>query len=343
MPIKTFDIPVKAVTPIWTGDAERKTSYLKSSSIIGGLRFWAEAIARSFGHRVCDITNKNNRDVFEPDPKKRKKEICRVCETFGCTGKGKCFSLTLVEDEMEDVSIGMITFSHRCHPDGKGGQHTPEWPLKEHGKKGNFTIKLRPMRPPGINENLALALILMLKWGTFGSRDQYGYGIIKADLTDESTKELLKLASNSINNENTKPEGGITFQDFFFFRGTVKGKITRELPFDIRYLVREHLRTHPASSDALRHYFCGSIEHPEKGATKYNLGLDDSDIVGWGYYPVDHISYSTNRDTCLDILKEEIDRKCSSLKWVEYDSDRDTEGKISDWPNFVRKLLEGEL
>ncbi len=104
-------VKVKTITPIWTGDAQGKTSYVKGTSLVGGLRFWTEALLRSFGGKPCDITtdrDSNSRCIY--DPKAGKKEICPACEIFGCTGKARSFMLRVSDEGMQKKGGGKVSF-----------------------------------------------------------------------------------------------------------------------------------------------------------------------------------------------------------------------------------------
>jgi CRISPR type III-B/RAMP module RAMP protein Cmr1 len=338
-----FNIPVKAVTPIWTGNAERKTSYIKGSSLIGGLRFWTEALLRAQGEYVCDITNESQgkRDIF--DPEQPSKKVCRACEIFGCTGLARSFALKIHEGKnMHDHAIGNIKLPQYAysstHPKShKHNKKPPEWFLRDSGHRGDIKLELVPLRPEGITAELALALTTMLKWGTLGAKDQFGYGIVKAENFPE---DFLEIARKAIPAHEKEAASGLSLRDFFFFKAKCE-KSYNELPFEIRYLVRQSLRNN--GDIDLRHYFCGSIQKKDKAATKYNIGLTPNrTLIGWGHYQKDGI-FGDYRNKCLDSLKEIISKQnaVKELKWVEYNSVRDTEKRITNWSEFLNKLFEG--
>ncbi|MEA3360710.1 MAG: type III-B CRISPR module RAMP protein Cmr1 [Thermodesulfobacteriota bacterium] len=339
-----FTIPVKAITPIWTGDAERKTSYIKGSSLIGGLRFWTEALLRAQGEHVCDITNKSQdkRDTY--DSEEPSKKICRVCETFGCTGLGRSFSLMIHEGrDMHDHAIGNIklpryTYTATYPKTNKEYKKTPAWFLRDSGLIGNLNLELVPLRPQGITAELALALTTMLKWGTLGAKDQFGFGIVKVENFPEG---FLDIARKAIPAHEKEAESGLSLRDFFFFKAKCE-KPYNELPFEIRYLVRQSLREN--GDRALRHYFCGSTQEKDKAATKYNIGLiPNGTLIGWGYYQKDG-NFGDYRERCLDSLKKNLNEHnaLKELQWVEYNSERDTEKRITNWIEFLTKIFEGE-
>ena len=329
-------IPIETLTPIWTGDANRKTSYIKGSSLIGGLRFWTEALVRSLGGRVCDITDSGGKDIYDPE---NKNDICRVCEIFGCTGKGRGFSLKIRgQGRMEPEPIGTIVltgyqyqkFNHRSK---KMKTETPTWYLNDAGLSGSFKIELLPLVREPIQPELALALILMLTWGTLGARDQYGFGLVKPTFP----KKIISLARTAVPEENGNPHNGLSLRDFFYFNAET-GRERRTLPFEIRYLVRRSLE----NNQPLRHYFGGSISNRDKCATKYNIGMAEGRIRGWGFFPREG-PFSEHRDRCLNNLKNTILEKCDedSLSWREFNSNRDTDGRHNHWPQFLNEFFEG--
>lgn len=354
-------IPIQTVTPVWTGNADGKTTDINATSILGGLRFWAEALVRSFGERVCDITG-DSKDIY--DKSNGDNQICRVCETFGCTGKGRSFALSVVvKQNLENDYIPNVTLSgeyeylkkeiNKKTKQQEIKKKQPKWYLGDDddkvgkigkvGKKGKFDFKITPLKPDGITPDMALALCLMLKRGTtIGALDQYGYGIVKSQIPES----LIQLALKAIPDKEPKNKpnnSGVSLQDFFFFQieGNENGN---QLPFKIRCDVRNSIRQHDDKN--LRHYFCGAIGNNNSAeATKFNLGLKpDKIITGWGYFPSDG-SFGSSRERCLNILKDKLSEKGekNTLKWIEFNSNRDTEKNITSWSEFLKKLLQGGL
>ena len=327
-------IPIETITPIWTGDADRKTSYIKGSSIMGGLRFWTEALLRFLGHHVCDITDEKKRDIF--DKEKKKTAICKCCEIFGCTGKGRSFSLKVGGESHEVDHVGTIRLNV---PPSPGKRKPPTWYLGNQGPgKGgkDLYLQILPLRPSGLPNELVLALVFMLKYGTIGARDQYGHGLIKPFFNDQ----LLKQAREAIPSSDSKPDFGLNFGDFFFFKGTLP-KPNKFIPFEIRYNVRTSLRV-PNNQRDLRHYFCGSIIPNDKNATKYNIGLANNLVRGWGYFPNSN-QVAANRNHCLDILKKEVAARTipNTMVWREFNNPRDITSQRSSPIEYLKDLLEG--
>jgi CRISPR type III-B/RAMP module RAMP protein Cmr1 len=46
--LEEFTVKIKALTPIWTGDAQGKNSRLRETGIIGSLRWWYEELNEEY-------------------------------------------------------------------------------------------------------------------------------------------------------------------------------------------------------------------------------------------------------------------------------------------------------
>ncbi|WP_048182740.1 type III-B CRISPR module RAMP protein Cmr1 [Methanosarcina siciliae] len=51
------EIKFKTLTPIWTGDTDRKCTTIKDTSIIGSMRWWYETIIGEIERYDCDPSN----------------------------------------------------------------------------------------------------------------------------------------------------------------------------------------------------------------------------------------------------------------------------------------------
>lgn len=58
--MREYTVKIKPLTPLWTGDAERKSGTLRETGIIGSLRWWYEALIRGLGGTACDPTVKES-------------------------------------------------------------------------------------------------------------------------------------------------------------------------------------------------------------------------------------------------------------------------------------------
>lgn len=339
----TVTIPLTTVTPVWTGDNDRKTSYLRATSFLGGLRFWTEALLRSLGETVCSATGED-RCLHNPA---EGKHACPACRIFGCTGLGRSFGLKVLEDKLKDEAIGKVQLASY---EKNGINKTPTWYLtadQAAGLVGNFVLRLSPMRPGqgglALDPLLALALHLLLHWGMLGAKDQYGYGLVRP-LPPAAFSDLWQAALAAMKRDAVAPDAALpSLRDFFFFSGELQDtegrpgrNFPRDLPFEIRYAVRAGLRGCSASTE-LRHYFCGTVFGKSRQACKYNMGLDKNTLYGWGYFPRGG-QWRGKRDDCLNLVKKKAAGQCGSFKWKEFASPRDTSKSAGQWRDFLAEL-----
>ena len=107
--MKEFTVKIKPLTPIWTGDANRRNTVLRETGIIGSLRWWYEVLVRGLGGSACDPTNENLRCKLDQEKFKKalnsgksfqealNEQICPACQLFGCTGWARKFKLEVEE------------------------------------------------------------------------------------------------------------------------------------------------------------------------------------------------------------------------------------------------------
>jgi len=80
-----YTVKIKTLTPLWTGDANRKGETLRETGIISSLRWWYEGLIRGLGGTACDPTNTQCNGINH----------CDACELFGCTGWSRKFRLNV--------------------------------------------------------------------------------------------------------------------------------------------------------------------------------------------------------------------------------------------------------
>ncbi len=90
---------LKALTPVWTGDANQKADRLIPTGLMGSIRWWFEVLVRGLGGKACDPTS----DVRCPDKDGRH---CVVCELFGCTGWARKFRLMVLKEDQNQIQAG---------------------------------------------------------------------------------------------------------------------------------------------------------------------------------------------------------------------------------------------
>lgn len=93
-----YEWKLKALTPIWTGDMNRRGDRLILTGLMGSVRWWFEVLVRGLGGKACDPTS----SVRCPDHKKHPTEPghhCVACELFGCTGWARKFRLMVLDTD----------------------------------------------------------------------------------------------------------------------------------------------------------------------------------------------------------------------------------------------------
>jgi CRISPR-associated protein Cmr1 len=110
---------VKALTDLWTGDAEGKPGRTITTGLLGSIRWWFEVLVRGLGGSACDPTRDGNRC---PAPGKKPTDLghhCVVCELFGCTGWARKFRFEVLDGngqaKVEQITKGQ-TFRLRFTP-----------------------------------------------------------------------------------------------------------------------------------------------------------------------------------------------------------------------------------
>ncbi|HZT69789.1 MAG TPA: type III-B CRISPR module RAMP protein Cmr1 [Terriglobia bacterium] len=83
---------LRALTPIWTGDVNRKDDRTIATGLLGSLRWWFEVLVRGLGGSACDPS-----DLASRCPDNNGKH-CVVCELFGCTGWARKFRFDVLDE-----------------------------------------------------------------------------------------------------------------------------------------------------------------------------------------------------------------------------------------------------
>lgn len=96
--MKEFNLKIKPLTPIWTGDENRRNTTLRETGLIGSLRWWYEALIRGLGGTACDPSNIQCND----------KNHCDACELFGCTGWARKFRLEVEKLNNNEIHLRFI-------------------------------------------------------------------------------------------------------------------------------------------------------------------------------------------------------------------------------------------
>jgi CRISPR-associated protein Cmr1 len=170
--MEQFTVQIEPLTPLWTGDAERKCSTLRETGIIGSLRWWYEALVRGLGGTACDPTNSECEG----------KHHCNACELFGCTGWARKFKLEVkIDDEAKNIcEIKIGTREKRKVKDKDKFEY--KYLLRE--TKGimpkSAFLKFFPLREISEDEwnLLKNTLYIISNYGALGASTSQGNGVI---------------------------------------------------------------------------------------------------------------------------------------------------------------------
>ena len=214
--MKEIKVTFQTLTPLWTGDAWRRSDDLKLTGIIGSLRWWFEALVRGMGYKACDSTGDNSCKVEVKNPEdvlEIHKEICPVCYLFGTTGWKSRFSVEIEENNLSKPYNEKVVI----RIDGNRGWHY------EPGLMGNAVLKIRfneaflkkedkEIRLTEVAPSiLKILLYLIQEYGMLGAKTAMGYGVVKFRINEKE----LTISEDDWNNF-------VNYLDFFSkFRGNI--------------------------------------------------------------------------------------------------------------------------
>jgi CRISPR type III-B/RAMP module RAMP protein Cmr1 len=227
--MKEFTVKIKPLTPIWTGDANRKSTTLRETGIIGSLRWWYEALIRGLGGAACNPTNENSRCKLDHDKfykaikngtsiqEALNAQICQACQLFGCTGWARKFSLEIEPSNITPVKEVWI---------GTREKRKNRY-LKRSisGLMSNDLITLRFIPSRDISQQewslLNISLGIIANYGALGAHISQGNGVIKIvenNLPPSNKLWTFDLKKNKDNGE--LPD----LNNFFFYKFYIKFK-----------------------------------------------------------------------------------------------------------------------
>lgn len=308
--MEEFTVKIKALTPIWTGDAQGKNSRLRETGIIGSLRWWYEAVVRGLGGYACDPTGDNRCELSgkEKTQEERLSQLCPACYLFGCGGWKRRFRLEV--QNTANIPFKMATSEKK--------DKFNHWWLSEifkHSKEtklpfGGISLSFKCGNGEKINEQIMALLSLMAHRGGIGAKNQYGFGQFdwnkKMDLSDAINTIRQFLSSNNFKDYSNK-EDWYSLNKFWFYelslssdngllkkfqKANVIGNGTLPddyLPvsFDIRYKLPN------AADRGLRQGYYSSCKN--KHETRKVFGTLENDKIGSRIF-VSHLFKKSNSD-----------------------------------------------
>jgi len=200
-----FTVKIKPLTPIWTGDENRKNTTLRETGIIGSLRWWYEALVRGLGGSACDPTNTRCDG----------KNHCDACELFGCTGWTRKFILRIdtLKENYAPFVIAKPPDSNKPYFLGYYDNTGDDY-MKNGGLLGEH--KLTFIAEQDKLHLIKLLSILATKWG-LGAGVQKGFGIAHIeDNIQFSNVKILSGRNKTLSEYHNMPLPRI--DQFFFYR-----------------------------------------------------------------------------------------------------------------------------
>lgn len=173
---------ITPLTPLWTGDAERKGDRVLETGVLGSLRWWYEALVRGLGYYACDPGG----ETCEYKEKEKLASICPVCQLFGCTGYGRRFRL-LIEGGSGAVPLLEVKLRN------SGNSNHPGWRIPVFVAEP-LTLSFLPMGGSDLEGFEAAALRrtfrLIEQYGSLGGKTSHGQGVIKIIWTDNLSAKM---------------------------------------------------------------------------------------------------------------------------------------------------------
>jgi len=201
-----YTVKIKTLTPLWTGDANRKGETLRETGIIGSLRWWYEALIRGLGGTACDPT----------DTKCDDKSRCDACELFGCTGWSRKFKLEVNLDSGEKNLIPLnIEIGTRQKHQTKREKQYLKRVVSNVVTNDSVIYTFVPLKEIEQGEWVLLRNTLQIieDYGALGARISQGNGVIKiTDCNLPSGNSAITLSKNG----KTAKEPNL--KDFFFWK-----------------------------------------------------------------------------------------------------------------------------
>ena len=328
--------------PIWTGNHEMKMAGIKESGILGGMRWWYEAILRGFGVKVCNPCppNGSTAGCQYNDKRARKSgistagfysdngtvQVCPACQLFGCTGWSKQFTMQWDQDHGGTFAPKRDTYAHpNCHPRKKQATY-----MVVQGRTGQNCRAVFYPHNDQVGNILHYLLQFLGGWGGFGARPQMGCGMSTIKLSGNYAPLLYPPQIAISGAVKDIPD----LRDFFFCQLQLKaGKKTKPHYdyIEVKYRLRQALAGNSQHQQELRHYLCGEVQGNIKKSAKIFISRPFAQqIVVRGYLPrLASIKY--DREAIIDTLLDSLyDYSAIDVEdtWVEF---KPKEKSYRDW------------
>lgn len=334
-----MDVTIKTLTPLWTGGIESsKVDRIHETGILGGLRWWYEAIMRGLGGIVTDPTQGERRGFDKEkynkstasDEYTRLEEagLCAASQLFGTTGWQRQFRLRVSGQHT-------LAWNNRVALNIKPPGRTRGWFLNA-GMVGELTLTLH-----GDDDSLAriTRLLQFLElWGSLGAKPQLGYGVFQIISIQGTPKSFIWKPQYDIGEQ---PGIFPDLRTFTFFKlyftparadwwheisglralrsrreaWTILERLGAQGMVPITPALKNYLRFHQNwSSNQLAHWLFGTLRKDERLRSKMSVSWayrqNDSDtweIRGWFYVPQDVIGRKV-RNEVMRVFRENLEQ-----------------------------------
>ncbi len=362
-----FTVQYETLTGIYTGNVGGKNGRVRETGLMGGLRWWFEALVRGAG----GLAYKPERSMLDPNRYKplleRRDTLTEVqwrselrgaglddaAQVFGATGWRRRFRLMVNDVRMQpDKSRKTTVFvSSRQHikynPRTKKVEPTdPEWVLPDHPRVGQLDVAVASLDPTFDADIIGGLLHFIERRAGLGAKNQHGFGVVKRIGGDATSGVALLnwLAGvrpiTSMQQRQTAMLPSIT--NCFFAEFHAPNMDTIEKFYELRIDLRQRLGGN--NNDAVRHFVFGEVSGNQRVASKIELSepFGPQDTVRlWGWLPFTPAQYNAtwSRDNILDAVKAQLLTVDSNLSWREFNSSRDNVSPEADFTQFLTNLL----
>lgn len=221
-----MEIKIQTLTPLWTGGVKTGTmNRIQETGIIGGLRWWYEAMLRGMGRSACDPRQDGcglNVDEYEKAKKEDKENhkclsqagLCDACQLFGATGYRRRFSIRVQKSKsnLQPAWKGWPPVLNVRPPNRSRGWYLPP------GSVGEFSLQVEG-EPEALRHILQLFRFLE-QYGSLGAKPQLGYGCFRILEVDRPPSPGNDLQKGNGDPASQKDLALPNLLDFQFFRLT---------------------------------------------------------------------------------------------------------------------------
>jgi CRISPR-associated protein Cmr1 len=335
MAINTLKVDLTTLTPLWTGGIEGKADRLHVTGVMGGLRWWYEAIVRGLGGYACEP----DKHSCTFDDKKSGNGLCDACQLFGATGWARRFRLIVTDKTQLQQRAGFDPqpTASRRYINASGRTITPPWYLKSMPLQGHATIQIVANDEHFQPETIAVLLQFLADWANIGAKPQMGFGVVNFSRRQEN-HYLTDYIARHIT--PSSPDIKLPSLRNMFFTEISTENLPQNEVFNLKYDLRRLF----ASNSNLRHFVMGTVKGDRQGSkVMMSYPYDNSTRMRvWGWVPESVSYFGVSRAHVIDQIGTHLKTHYKINYWHEFNSTRDTVRQFNDPGLFLESLLKGE-